>query len=134
LQTSRRIATVVLLVAAACRPAEPPPPAQISQVKEAGTWQGVGNRTIGFVSETGVFRINWSTRSVAPADAGTFRLTVRSAISGRPIRVVADQAGNGTGTVDFVDDPRMYEFIVDSAGIQWSFNAEEFVAAAAKKK
>ncbi|MCM3879590.1 MAG: hypothetical protein ND807_05750 [Vicinamibacterales bacterium] len=125
MQISRRIATVVLLLAAGCRSAEPPQPAQVSRLKEAGAWKGVGNRTIGFVSETGVFRINWSTRSVAPTDAGTFRLTVRSAISGRPIRVVADQAGNGTGSVDFVDDPRMYEFIVDSAGIDWSFNAEE---------
>jgi hypothetical protein len=59
-------------------------------------------------------------------------LTVRIAISGRPIRVVADLEGSGHGSVDFVDDPRMYGFIVDSAGVEWAFDAEEFVAAESK--
>jgi hypothetical protein len=96
-----------------------------TQAKPPQSWQGTGDRTIGFVSESGVFRVNWKTRSERAPDSGTFRLTVRSAISGRPIRIIADQRGEGSGTVDFVDDPRLYEFIVESAGLRWWFDAEE---------
>jgi hypothetical protein len=110
---------------AACRPPQPAPAKRVTQVQEVSAWNGTGNRTIGFVSESGVFRINWKTRDIGGGRGGTFRLTVRSAISGRPIRVVADEHGGASGTFDFVDDPRLYEFIVDSAGVEWSFNAEE---------
>jgi hypothetical protein len=109
-----------------CRGTPPvPPPAPVNHTKQRGAWEGTGNTTIGFVSESGVFRINWKSRSTGAAGTGIFRLTVRSAISGRPIRIVADAEGDGSGTVDFVDDPRMYEFIVDAAGTSWSFSAEE---------
>jgi hypothetical protein len=96
----------------------------ITEARLVGSWEGTGDKTIGFVSETGCFRINWKTRD-EPAANGTFRLTVRSAISGRPIQVIADHRGNGSGTVDFKDDPRMYDFLVDSAGLSWSFTVQE---------
>lgn len=118
---------LAMFFSAACRPAAEPSPSpnRITQARQAGSWEGTGNKTIGFVSESGVFRLNWKTRNERPAGSGTFRLTVRSAISGRPIRVVADQHGEGSGTVDFVDDPRMYDFMVDSANIEWTFHVEE---------
>jgi hypothetical protein len=53
-----RAAALPLLLAAAYRSAVPPPSAQVNQLKQAGAWKGTGNKTIGFVSETGVFRIN----------------------------------------------------------------------------
>jgi hypothetical protein len=97
----------------------------VTAARLAGAWEGTGNQTIGFVSETGVFRISWRTRDGQGAGGGAFRLTLRSAISGRPIRVIADQAGAGGGTVDFVDDPRLYEFLVDSTNVEWSIRVEE---------
>ena len=113
---------LAVLLSPACGPSAPAAPQKrITQAKQAGSWEGTGNKTIGFVSESGVFRINWTTRNQRPAGSGRFRLTVRSAISGRPIRVVADQKGEGSGTVDFVDDPRMYDFMVDSSNVEWSF-------------
>jgi hypothetical protein len=118
-------ATLAICCSAACGASIPVPSKGITQARQVGAWNGTGNKTIGFVSESGVFRINWKTRDSGGGSGGTFRLTVRSAISGRPIRVVTDEHGGGSGTFDFVDDPRMYEFIVDSAGVEWSFNAEE---------
>jgi hypothetical protein len=117
---------VITVLSAACLSREPSGAGQrTTQAKQVGSWEGTGDRTIGFVSESGVFRVNWKTRSERPVGSGTFRLTVRSAISGRPIRIVADQRGEGSGTVDFVDDPRLYEFIVESANVGWWFDAEE---------
>lgn len=110
----------------------------VTVARQVGSWEGTGNKTIGFVSETGCFRVNWKTRKPDPAsrgpqpgsrvamvDGGMFRLTVRSAISGRPIQVIADHQGPGSGTVDFRDDPRIYDFLVDSSDIQWAFTVEE---------
>lgn len=82
--------------------------------------------TLGDVmSDSGRFRITWTTRNEDPPGSGTFRLTVRSAVSGRPLEVVADHRGEGGGTVDFEDGPRIYDFIVDSTNVDWSFVVEE---------
>jgi hypothetical protein len=116
----------VTLLSAACTSSSAPQPRKLVTVaRPAGSWQGQGNKTIGFVSESGCFRINWTIRGEHPQGGGTFRLTVRSAISGRPIQVVADHHGEGSGSADFVDDPRMYDFMVESANVEWSFTVEE---------
>jgi hypothetical protein len=116
---------ITLLSAACLRQESSGAERRLTQAKQVESWEGTGDRTIGFVSESGVFRVNWKTRNERPAGSGTFRLTVRSAISGRPIRIIADQRGEGGGSVDFVDDPRLYEFIVESSNVGWWFNAEE---------
>jgi len=36
--------------------------------------------------------------------------------------------GAGGGSVEFGDDPRMYEFLVESAGIDWSISVQETFA------
>jgi|KBSSwiStaDraftv2_1062776.scaffolds.fasta_scaffold48762_3 hypothetical protein len=121
-----KIGLITTVLSAACLPSKSSDAGrQTARAKHVGSWEGTGDRTIGFVSESGVFRVNWKTRNERPAGSGTFRLTVRSAISGRPIRIIADQRGEGSGTVDFVDDPRLYEFIVESANVGWWFGAEE---------
>jgi hypothetical protein len=76
-------------------------------------------------SETGRFRIHWHTTNESPAGAGTFKLTLRSAISGRTIGIVADVTGTGAGTADFDDGPRTYDFLVESANVDWAFRVEE---------
>jgi hypothetical protein len=52
---------------------------------------------------------------------------VHSAVSGRPIQVLADHRGEGGGRASFVDDPRPYNFMVESANVEWSFSVEETV-------
>ena len=115
-------------IAAGCGKTEPPA-RQVTVNRPAGTWEGTGNRTIGFISESGRFDVTWETRNERPAGAGTFRLTVHSAVSGRPIQVLADQRGEQRGRASVADDPRPYNFMVESANIDWSIAVEEIVAA-----
>jgi hypothetical protein len=124
----------LVVIAAACQPAtddsaaarpraETPAPA-----RELGAWTGKGSTTLGFVSESGSFRITWQARNQNPARPGTFQLTLRSGISGRPMQVIADHLGAGGDTVEFGDDPRIYEFLVESSGIDWSISVQETFA------
>ena len=96
--------------------------------RELGAWKGTGNATLGFVSESGSFRINWKAVSKAMDGTGTFQLTLRSGISGRPLKVIADHRGPGGGSVEFGDDPRGYEFLVQSAGMDWTISVDETFA------
>ena len=128
---------IALVVSAACRPASDgatadvqrasPPPAA---VRELGSWTGTGNTTLGFVSESGSFRITWKAQNYDNARPGAFQLTLRSGISGRPMKVIADHQGAGGGSVEFGDDPRMYEFLVESRGVAWSIAVQETFAPA----
>lgn len=99
----------------------------VAVTRLAGTWQGRGSSTIGFVSDSGQFRISWETRNEQPPGSGTFRLTVHSAVSGRAMQVLAEQRGEGRGSGDFADDPRVYNFMIDSVNVDWSFTVEEIV-------
>ena len=103
---------------------EPRPIVPVTRV--VGSWSGHGTTTVGDVpSETGRFRISWQTSNESPAGAGTFKLTLRSAISGRTIGIVADHRGAGTGTAEFDEGPRTYDFLVESANLDWQFRVEE---------
>ena len=127
----RPLTTLLLVtcIGSACsRPAVPPSAQLVTTTRPGGSWQGTGNRTIGFISESGRFRISWETRGENPPGSGTFRLTVRSAVSGRTIQVAADHRGAGRGTAEVADDPRPYDFAVDSTNLEWSFSVEEVVA------
>ena len=97
-------------------------------VRQLGAWTGKSSTTLGFVSESGSFRITWKARNQDNAQPGAFQLTLRSGISGRPMKVIADQKGEGGGSVEFGDDPRMYEFLVDASGIDWAISVEETFA------
>ena len=44
------------------------------------------------------------------------------------MKVIADHQGAGGGSVEFGDDPRMYEFLVESRGIDWSIAVQETFA------
>ena len=97
-------------------------------VRELGSWTGKGNTTLGFVSESGSFRITWKAQNQDNARPGAFQLTLRSGISGRPMKVIAEHQGAGGGSVEFGDDPRMYEFLVESSRIDWSISVDETFA------
>jgi hypothetical protein len=119
-----------LMLSIACKDtASPPPPAVVMVARPVASWEGSGNRTLGFMSDTGRFRISWSARNEAPAGGGTFRLAVHSAVSGRPIQLIADHRGDGGGTADVRDDPRPYNLMIDSVNVDWSVTVEEFFAA-----
>jgi hypothetical protein len=119
---------ILMLLVAACRPSrDAEAPKATTVTRPAGAWQGTGNSTIGFVSDSGRFRVDWETRHETRAGAGTFRLTVHSAVSGRPIEEIADHRGEGRGSAEFADAPRVYNFMVESANLEWSFSVHEIV-------
>ena len=95
--------------------------------RSAGSWQGRGNATLGFVSDSGRLRITWQARNDAGPAPGTLRVTVHSAVSGRPLKVVVDHQGAGSGVETFDDDPRAYNLMVESANLDWSISVDEFI-------
>jgi hypothetical protein len=111
-------------VACSASPSEPQPIVAVTRV--VGSWSGHGTRTVGDVpSETGRFRILWQTSNESPTGGGRFKLTLRSAISGRTIGIVADTSGVGSGTAVYDEGPRTYDFLVESANLDWTFRVEE---------
>jgi hypothetical protein len=120
--------TVVSVSCSRTEPARGTHDAASAVPRQLGAWSGTGNTTLGFVSESGSFRITWSARNTNSADPGTFQLMLRSGISGRPMKVIADSRGPSAGSVEFGDDPRMYEFLVESAGMDWSIAVDETFA------
>jgi hypothetical protein len=126
----RSSALLVLLAAIACgtAPEQARESAEKSVRRELGSWSGKGSTTLGFVSESGSFRITWKAENEDNARPGAFQLTLRSGISGRPMKVIADHQGAGGGSVEFGDDPRMYEFLVESRAMEWSIAVEETFA------
>jgi hypothetical protein len=110
------------------KPSEPQP--IVSVTRPVGSWQGRGTATVGDIpSETGRFRITWETSNESPAGAGRFKLTLRSAISGRTIGIVADHNGAGAGSAEYDEGPRTYDFLVESANVDWKFRVEETTGA-----
>lgn len=106
------------------QPSEPQP--IVAVTRPVGSWQGRGTATVGDIpSETGRFRIVWETSNESAPGAGTFKLTMRSAISGRTLGIAADHRGVGTGTVEYDEGPRTYDFLVESANVDWKFRVEE---------
>jgi hypothetical protein len=119
----------VLVVSSCCfscssKPAESPP--LVAVTRQVGAWSGRGTKTVGDVnSDTGRLRISWQTTNESAQGAGTFKLTLRSGVSGRTIAVIADHKGVGSGTVNTDEGPRTYDFLVESTDVDWSFRVEE---------
>jgi hypothetical protein len=94
--------------------------------QKLGSWSGSGSRqTESFEGETGALRVRWEARSDARPVSGTLRITLHSAVSGRPLSVAVDQQGAGSGTAYVNEDPRTFFFVIDSANLDWSFMVDE---------
>jgi hypothetical protein len=130
----RRTALCLLLTAAigACdgRRAVPVKAAtrEVVAWRSIGSWSGRGNtQTESFTSDTGSLRVRWHTDHEVPPGDGTFRLTLHSAISGRPLAQAVDHRGVGADTSYVSEDPRVFFFVVDSDRVEWSFTIDEAV-------
>ena len=120
------IAVSFVVVFERCSPKPSQPQQIVSVTRPVGSWKGRGTATVGDIpSETGRFRIVWETSNESPPGSGRFKLTLRSAISGRTLGIVADHTGVGSGTTEFDEGPRTYDFLVESANVDWSFRVEE---------
>jgi hypothetical protein len=94
--------------------------------RSIGSWSGHGNtQTESFTSDTGSLRVRWRAGHEARPGDGTLRLTLHSAISGRPLAQVVDHRGAGADTSYVGEEPRVFYVVVDSAGLEWSFSIDE---------
>ena len=96
--------------------------------KKLGEWSGSGNiQTESFIGLTGALRMHWRTKNEAPPGAGTFKLILQSAISGRELQETVDETGTGEGTAYVAEDPRAFYMSVESSSVDWWVTVEEAV-------
>jgi hypothetical protein len=93
-----------------------------------GSWSGHGStQTESMTTDSGELRIRWHT-SHETADAGRFRLSAHSSISGRELGVAVDRSGTGEG-IGYIDsDPHVFYMVIQSENLDWAFTLEEAVA------
>ena len=123
---------VVALLGAACR--DDGAKARTATVvwRKLGTWSGHGSmQTEPFISDTGSLRLRWETSREAAPGTGTFRVTLHSDVSGRPLLVAVDARGVGRDTTYVTEDPRPFFLAVESTNLDWTIAADEAVAATA---
>jgi hypothetical protein len=89
-------------------------------------WSGHGDaQTESFNIDSGQWRIKWATSNENPPGSGTFRVTVDSAVSGRPLGVAVEHSGIGHDVAYVNEDPRLYHLVIESRGVDWSMSVEE---------
>ena len=122
--------TLVALGSASCRDNAPRARAPAVVWRTLGSWSGRGSmQTEPFIVNTGSMRLRWETRNEAAPGTGTFRVTVHSDVSGRPLVRAVDVRGGGRDNTYVSEDPRPFFLAVESANLEWTVAAEEGVAA-----
>jgi hypothetical protein len=117
------------LTCGGCRPeAQTNAPQTLVGWQPVGSFSGRGNsQTESFNIDSGQWRIKWATTNEKPAGAGTFRVTVHSAVSGRPMGVAVENRGQSHGVAYVNEDPRLYHLVIESTNVDWSVAMEEAV-------
>lgn len=127
------LVALLLLIACESRQEEPesaPPVAAASTLWHAlGTWSGSGDRqTESFDVTTGSMRLTWEALQEGGAPGtNQFRVSLHSAISGRPLQTIVDTQEAGAGSVDLAASPRVAYLLVESERIRWRVTLEEAV-------
>jgi hypothetical protein len=115
---------------ASCRDATPPARTPTIVWRPLGSWSGHGSmQTDPFLSDTGSLRLRWETRNETAPGTGTFRVTVHSDVSGRPLVVAIDARGAGGDVAYVSEDPRSFFLAVESVNLDWTLAADEGVDA-----
>jgi hypothetical protein len=119
-----------MFLVTACRESATPPKENIVLWRNLGSWSGQGStQTDPFISDTGTLRLRWETKNEGRPDAGLFKVTVHSDVSGRPLVVAVDRKGAGADTAFVYEDPRPFFLVVESSNLDWTLSAEEPVTA-----
>lgn len=131
---TRAIALFALLsMTAACAHRDQPEPHTTASAPapgpvwhSLGTWSDRGSRqTESFDVTTGALRLAWTTTGSASAP---FRVSLYSAISGRPLQTIVDTIGSGSDSVRVAIEPHVAYLQIDSEGVDWSVTLDEAVA------
>jgi hypothetical protein len=106
-----------------------------AEVREVVVWRSLGNwsghgslQSESFLNHSGALRLHWQARNRQAGADGSLRLTLHSAVSGRPLTVLLDVRGNSEGMKDLPEDPRTLYVVVESADADWQFAIEEAIA------
>ena len=124
------LVALLLLVACESRQEEPTPSvAAASTLWHAlGIWSGSGDRqTESFDVTTGSMRLTWEALQEGAPGAAHFRVSLYSAISGRPLQTIVDTQEAGADTVDLAADPRVAYLVIESEQIRWRVTLQEAV-------
>jgi hypothetical protein len=121
------------VLAASCAGA--PQPSQDSssqgqiQWEPIQTWSGRGSQHLDSFPSEGSLRIEWEARRTAGATtAGTLKIVMHSAISGRPLAgAVVDHEGEGRGTAYVSEESRVFFANVTSQDVEWKISISERV-------
>src|SRR5437868_5224760 len=90
------------------------------------SFSGHGNsQSEAFNIDSGQWRMKWETKNEEKPGTGRFRVTVHSAVSGRPLVQAIDATGTGRNVAVVNEDPRLYFLVIESEGVDWSITAEQ---------
>jgi len=133
------VASVFLLTAGAIWGCHRAPRAESQRVqigwRPIAAWSGRGDtQTESFNIESTQWRIKWATMGAASPGAGSFHVAVHSAVSGRPLQEAVEQHGDGRGFAYVTEEPRLFELVIDSRGLDWSIAVEEAVVGVAQPR
>jgi hypothetical protein len=135
---SRLAVSTLVAVGAGLAACDAAPPRDRGEVAEPstttwrplGSWSGSGNiQTESFTVDTGALRLAWETRNETSPGGGRFRVSLHSAISGRPLQTIVDRTGPGAGTAYAEDEPRVSYLVIESTGIEWTATLDEALPA-----
>jgi hypothetical protein len=125
--TISALLTIAALISGACR-SQPKTKPLLVGWRPISTFSGHGNaQTDSFDIASGQWRIKWAITNENPPGAGTFEMTVHSAISGRPLGLPVEHRGIGHGIAYINEDPRLYHLVIESSGVDWSVSVEDSV-------
>jgi hypothetical protein len=130
----RSLILVALLPLIACESAQEEPPAPPVAAastlwRSLGDWSGSGNRqTESFDVTTGSMRLTWEALQEGAGDMPHFRVSLHSAISGRPLQTIVDTDEAGSGTADLAASQRVAYLLIESEQIRWRLTLQEGVA------
>jgi hypothetical protein len=103
-------------------------PAIATRWHALGTWSGRGDiQTGSFDVTTGALRLRWETRDERALGIGVFRVSLHSAISGRPLQTIVETKGVGANTAYLEDEPRVSYLVVEAQNVEWTATLEELV-------
>jgi hypothetical protein len=133
-QKLTRSVLLTLLLIAACASPPAPPAQEITIWRKLGAWSGRGLlQADAFISDTGQLRITWEARDAAGSGPpGTLRITLHSAVSGRPLAVAVDQRGSGRDIAYVTEDPRSFYLVIEATNLDWSVEVAEGIPAIRK--
>jgi hypothetical protein len=119
---------VALGVVGACRRDEPAEQ-QVLLWRPVNTWSGSTSLQTESFPGAGAFRVEWESREQPGAAPGSLKITLHSAVSGRPLAVVVDHEGAGHASAYVAEDPRDFYLVIESQRVDWSVKLEEGIRA-----